>query len=137
VATTIYLDTSAAAKLFIAEVESPDLRQWFGSVAEPRLVSSVLLKVELIRLMRLIAPTAVQTAEQFIADRIDIVEITPPVIDDATTVPPARLRSLDALHLATALDLAESVDVVLTYDKVLVDAARSAGLAVAHPGATY
>src|SRR5262245_35270732 len=128
--TRIYLDTSAVAKLFIAERETPDLRQWLAGQPEPHLVSSALLGVELIRLLGLVSPAAVPAAEQFLANDVDIVEITPPVLVDAASVPPPRLRTLDAIHLATVLDLGESVDVVLTYDKLLVEASRSAGLTV-------
>lgn len=68
---------------------------------------------------------------------MDIVEITPPVLADAASVPPPRLRTLDAIHLATALDLGETVDVLLSYDKLLVEASRAAGLNVAAPGADF
>jgi predicted nucleic acid-binding protein len=135
--TRIYGDTSAVAKLFIAERETSELVDWLDEVAEPRLVSSALLAVELLRLLQLVNPTTVRSAEQFLATDIDIVEITPPVLDDAATVPPARLRTLDAIHLATALDLGVAVDVLLTYDKPLIDAARDAGLSVVFPGAAY
>ena len=135
--TRVYIDTSAVAKLFIAERETSELRHWLDEVSEPHLVSSALLAVELLRLLHLVNPVTVQSAEQFLATDIDIVEITPPVLDDATTVPPARLRTLDAIHLATALDLGAAVDVLLTYDKLLIDAARDAGLSVAFPGAPY
>lgn len=70
-------------------------------------------------------------------DDVDIVEITPPVLGDATTVSPPRLRTLAAIHLATALDLGASVDIFLTYDKVLIEATCAAGLTVAFPGASY
>jgi hypothetical protein len=133
----IYLDTSAVAKLFIAEQETPDLRQWLSQQAEPQLVSSALLGVELVRLLALVNPAAVSSAEQFLANNVDIVEITPPVLADAASVPPPRLRTLDSIHLATALDLRSSLDVVLTYDKLLVEAARATGLHVAFPGASY
>lgn len=135
--TRIYLDTSAVAKLFIAEQETPDLQQWIARQSEPHLVSSALLSVELIRLLELMNPAAVATAELFLATDVDIVEITPPVLEDAATVPPPRLRTLGAIHLATALDLGDSVDVMLTYDKLLVEASRAAGLPVAFPGAAY
>jgi predicted nucleic acid-binding protein len=136
-ATRVYLDTSAVAKLFVAEKETSDLRQWLSDLPEPPLlVSSALLGVELVRLLGLVSPTMVGAAESFLAADVDIVEITPPVLGDAASVPPPRLRTLDAIHLATALDLGESLDVMLTYDKLLVEAARTAGLVVASPGAT-
>lgn len=135
--TRVYLDTSAVVKLFIAEPETPDVQQWLSDLSKPHLVSSTLLVVELIRLLRLLNPATVTSAEQFLAADVDIVEITPPVLGDATTVPPPRLRTLDAIHLATALDLGASVDVFLTYDKPLIEAARAVGLTVASPGASY
>jgi predicted nucleic acid-binding protein len=132
--TTIYVDTSAIAKLFIAETETGDLQRWLTSQSEPRLVSSALLAVELLRLMRLVDQAAVGSAERFLIDDVDIVDILPPVLADAAVVEPVRLRTLDAIHLATARDLGPTVDVVLTYDRLLAEAARSAGLVVAAPG---
>ena len=133
--TTVYADTSAIAKHFIAERETADLRDWLGRLPEPRPVSSALLPVELLRLLQLVNSASVPLAERFLTTDIDIVEITPPILDDATTMPPPRLRNLDAIHLATALDLGASVGVLLTYDKLLIEAAGAAGLAVACPGA--
>jgi uncharacterized protein len=125
------------AKLVVAEKETPDRRQWLSSLPEPPLlVSSALLGVELVRLLGLVSPTMVGAAESFLAADVDIVEITPPVLGDAAGVPPPRLRTLDAIHLATALDLGESLDVMLTYDKLLAEAASAAGLVVASPGAS-
>ena len=131
----VYIDTSAAAKLFIAEPESPALRQWLGSLARPQLISSALLAVELIRVLSLARPAAIPAAERFLAEAIDIVEITPPVLADAVRIPPPGLRTLDAIHLATAFDLGQVIDVVLSYDRLLTTAARNAGLDAAHPGA--
>lgn len=131
----IYVDTSAVAKLFIAERETADLRQWLFDRDEPSLVSSALLGVELVRLLGLMQPKLVDAARTFLAEDVDIVEITPPVLEDATHVPPPRLRTLDAIHLATALDLEDALDVLVTYDKLLAEAAGAAGLAVASPGA--
>lgn len=133
--TKVYADTSAVAKLFIAERETTALRDWLGRLSEPSLVSSALLSVELLRLLRLVNPASVCGAERFLATNIDIVEITPPVLDDATKMPPPRLRTFDAIHLATVLDLGSSVDVLLSYDRMLIEAASGAGLVVACPGA--
>lgn len=132
--TRIYADTSAAAKLFVAEPETPDLRQWLSGQDEPSLVSSALLGVELIRLLRLTRPAALPDAERFLSTDIDIVQVIPTILADAARMPPPRLRTLDAIHLATALDLGSAVTVMLCYDKRLVQAARAAGLEVAHPG---
>ncbi|MGH3519126.1 MAG: PIN domain-containing protein [Haloechinothrix sp.] len=97
--TRVYVDTSEVAKLFIAGQETTELRKWLGELSDPRLVSSALLAVELLRLLRLVNPATLASAEQFLSTDVDIVEITPPVLDDAATVPPTRLRTLDAIHL--------------------------------------
>ena len=133
--TRIYADTSALAKLFISEPETSELRRWLVTMDEPSLVSSALLGVELLRLLGLALPAAVAPAERFLGTDMDIVEITPTVLADAARLPPPRLRTLDAIHLATALDLGSAVNVMLSYDKLLTRAARAAGIAVAHPGA--
>ncbi|WP_239307822.1 MULTISPECIES: type II toxin-antitoxin system VapC family toxin [unclassified Frankia] len=133
--TRIYLDTSALAKIFIAEKESSDLRQWLAEQEAPlRLISSALLAVELTRLLRLVSPVMLGPAESFLSTDVDLVQITPPLLADAARVPPARLRTLDAIHVATALDLKESVDFVLSYDKLLIEAVDAAGLTAASPG---
>jgi uncharacterized protein len=133
--TRVYVDTSAAAKLFVAEQESPALRRWLGSQPQPQLISSALLAVELIRVLSLARPAAIPAAERFLAQDVDIVEITPPVLSDAVRMPPPRLRTLDAIHLATAFDLGPVIDLVLSYDKLLTAAARNAGLETVQPGA--
>lgn len=130
----IYADTSAVAKLFIAEAETPDLRRWLAGQPQPRLVSSALLGVELIRLLGLAAPASVPAAGRFLVSDIDIIEVTPAVLEDAAILQPPRLRTLDAIHLATSIDLGGALDVMLTYDKTLAEAARLAGLVVASPG---
>lgn len=133
--TRIYADTSALAKLFISEPETSELRRWLVTMDEPSLVSSALLGVELLRLLGLALPAAVAQAERFLGTDMDIVEITPTVLGDAARLPPPTLRTLGAIHLATALDLGSAVNVMLSYDKLLTRAARAAGIAVAHPGA--
>lgn len=133
-ATRVYVDTSAAAKLFVAEQESPALRRWLASQPQPQLISSALLAVELIRVLSLARPAAIPAAERFLAQDVDIVEITPPVLSDAVRMPPSRLRTLDAIHLATAFDLGPVIDLVLSYDELLTAAARNAGLETVQPG---
>jgi predicted nucleic acid-binding protein len=132
--TRIYADTSAVAKLFVSEPETPGLRQWLSSQDEPSLVSSALLGVELTRLLRLARPAALPDADSFLSASVDIVQVTPTILADAAGVPPPRLRTLDAIHLATVLDLGSAVSVMLCYDKRLIQAARAAALTVAHPG---
>jgi uncharacterized protein len=131
----LYADTSAVAKLFIAETESSALRHWLSGYPDARLVSSEVLRVELRRLLCLVRPDSVDEADRFLANDIELVEIIRPTLTHAELIPPARLRALDAIHLATAFDLGPIVDVFVSYDRVLLDAARQAGFETAAPGA--
>src|SRR5438067_12994385 len=133
--TFIYLDTSASAKLFVREAETGNLRDWLSERTEPVLVSSSLMAVELLRLLRLLTPATAETAAEFLDQDVDLYTIQPHIREAATHAPPPRLRTLDAIHLATALDLEEDLDFLVTYDKRLAEAAREAGLQVVAPGA--
>ena len=62
-----------------------------------------------------------------------IVDLGRPVIERAAALPPVGLRTLDALHLATALAVGPT-DGLVAYDLRLLEAAAAAGLAVLHPG---
>lgn len=66
--------------------------------------------------------------------RLSLLPIDAQVIDHAASLPPASLRSLDAIHLATALSLGEDLGILIAYDERLVSAARESGLPVATPG---
>jgi predicted nucleic acid-binding protein len=66
--------------------------------------------------------------------RLSLLPIDQQVIDHAATLPPASLRSLDAIHLATALSLGDDLGILIAYDERLVSAARDSGLPVATPG---
>jgi uncharacterized protein len=132
--TWIYADTSAVAKLFLAEPESDPLRQWLATQRQPKLISSELLRVELLRLLALLAPAALGSAERFLAADIDLVEVTRPTLAHSERMPPRKLRTLDAIHLSTAFDFGPMLDWVLSYDKVLLASARNAGIDVASPG---
>jgi uncharacterized protein len=128
----VYADTSALAKLFIHEAESGALRRWLSNRTELRLVSSWLLVTELVRLIELVNPEAGIEVDEFL-EAVDLVDITTNLLERASEVKPRRLRTLDAIHLATALELRDSVSVFLSYNKRLLDAAGAAGLAVAAP----
>jgi predicted nucleic acid-binding protein len=74
-----------------------------------------------------------QTVDQ-ILDAIYLIEVTPAILDDAAAQDPPILRSLDAIHLATALSVGDPEIEVITYDGRFADAARANGLIVVHPG---
>lgn len=66
-------------------------------------------------------------------DRVEVIGIDDVVVESAGRLADPLLRSLDAIHLATALLIREDVDALLTYDERLAEAARAHGLAVASP----
>jgi uncharacterized protein len=65
--------------------------------------------------------------------RLEIVELTAAIAHRAAGLQPARLRTLDAIHLASAVTLSDEIEAFVTYDARLADAARAVGLRVAAP----
>ncbi len=126
-----YLDSSALVKLVVSEPESDALRRYLA-VRMDR-VSSALARVEVRRAVRRRDPseTTRRRADDVLA-RIALVAVDEPVLRTAASMQPDPLRSLDAVHLATALSLA-GLDIVVTYDQRLADAAVQHGLEVAAP----
>lgn len=128
----IYLDSAAVVKLVHAETESQALRDWLDERAETGWTSSSLVEVESFRALARHAPQSV-TRLPTILDLIDMVDMAPRIRILAQTVRPATVRSLDAIHLGTALSIRPGLTSFITYDKRLADAARTTGLPVAIP----
>lgn len=128
----IYLDSAAVVKLVHAESESEALRGWLDERVEIDWVSSVLVEVESFRALTRYAPEAVVRLHP-VLDLINLVELDTGIRILAQTVRPATVRSLDALHLATALRLGSQLTSFVTYDKRLANAAAVAGLRVDMP----
>ncbi|MGH3273234.1 MAG: type II toxin-antitoxin system VapC family toxin [Streptosporangiaceae bacterium] len=128
----IYLDSAAIVKLAHAEGKSQALRDWLDERAESGWVSSALAEVESFRALARNAPAAIARLAA-VLDLIDLVEIDAQVRTAAQAVQPAVVRSLDAIHLATALRLGHQLGSFVTYDKRLASAAAAAGLPVAIP----
>jgi predicted nucleic acid-binding protein len=126
----IYLDTSAFLKLVRDEAGSSALHGYIGERGD--LVSSTLLVVEARRGVLRRDPGKLPEVDVAL-DRVDVLEMTDAVIESASRLPDPLLRSLDAIHLATALLIREDVDALLTYDERLAQAARAHGLPVAAP----
>ena len=126
----LYLDTSALAKLVIDEPGSGELRSLLG---DHQLVSSSIAQVELIRAARRVGtPQHVRVAAQ-VLQTVSLVRTEGWVLARAATLDPPELRSLDAIHLATALRVRTELT-FLTYDRQLGQAARDLGLPVVSPG---
>jgi uncharacterized protein len=128
----IYLDSAAIVKLVHAETESQALRDWLDERAETGWTSSVLAEIESARELARYAPEAVVRLHP-VLDLIDLVELDPGIRILAQTVKPVTARSLDAIHLATALRVRPHLTSFVTYDKRLADAAQAAGLTVDVP----
>ncbi len=128
----IYLDSAAIVKLVHAEPESPALRLWLDKRAETGWISSVLTEIESFRALARYAPEAVSRLPA-VLDQIDLIDLDQRIRILARTVQPVTVRSLDAIHLGTALQSRPGLTSLVTYDKRLLDAARVAGLPVDSP----
>src|SRR3954451_19222919 len=128
----IYLDSAAVVKLVHAESESQALRGWLDERADTGWISSTLVEVELFRALARHAPEAVARLHP-VLDLIDLVDLDPSIRILAQTLRPVTVRSLDAIHLGTALRIRSRLTSFVTYDKRLADAATGAGLTVDMP----
>jgi predicted nucleic acid-binding protein len=128
----IAFDTSALVKLVLIEPESDALEDWLTSRSEQPWVASELCVVEVIRAVARAEPTAVEPARELLAG-LDLVPLSRPLLGQAAALRPPALRSLDAIHLATAAMLGAELEAFVAYDQRLVDAARYAGLPVLAP----
>ena len=128
----IYLDSAAIVKLVHAEAESAALRVWLGERADTGWISSVLAEIESFRALARYAPEAAARLPA-VLDQIDLIGLDAPVRILAQTVRPVAVRSLDAIHLGTALHSRQVVTSFVTYDKRLLDAALAAGLPAEAP----
>lgn len=126
----VYLDSSAVVKLVVYESESAAMLGWLK--AHPRRVSSALVRTEILRAVRRLEPGRLDRAMEVLRG------MTLQIIDDellmgAGRLDPVALRSLDAIHLATALRLADELEAIVTYDRRMIEGAKSLGLPVASP----
>ena len=128
----VYVDTSALVKLVVAEAETDALRHWILQDART-LVSCDLARTELMRAVRRVVPDRAVLARQ-VLDSITLVSLSPSVFDEAGRLDPADMRSLDAVHLAAALDLGDDLEGMVTYDERLAAAAAANGVIVLAPG---
>ncbi len=125
-----YLDASAFVKLVVAERETQSLKAALQGVV--RVVASEILEVEVLRASRRAGGDATSVRAQLAAVRL--LPLTGEIRTLAGELDPPSVRSLDAIHIATALSLRERLMGLFTYDQRMHSAARDAGLEVYAPG---
>jgi predicted nucleic acid-binding protein len=130
----IYLDASAMVKLVAAEQESPALIDWLNNRPDEHLATSAIGHIELIRVATRAGPAATATART-VAATVDSLVLTDAIAALAQTIPPVELRTLDAIHLATAHTHRRGLVAFCAYDRRLIEAAQSQDLPLVSPGA--
>jgi predicted nucleic acid-binding protein len=128
----IYLDTSALVKLVVAEDESQSLLSFLSARAGDSLFSAALARTELIRAVAPNGAQAIADARNLL-NRLDTVMLTRQLLDDAGTLLPLRLRSLDAIHLVAAQRAGDTLRAVITYDARMLSAAADLGISTVSP----
>ena len=126
-----YLDTSAAVNLVVVEKGIAALRRWLAT-REQRIFSSDLLCAELLRATQRAAPEQMAQARA-VLDSLILVTLSTAVCDRAAIFEPGLLRSLDALHLAAALEIGDELEAVVTYDRRMTEGSQALGIDVVAP----
>ena len=126
-----YIDTSAVVKLVTVETETAAMHEWIAATS-PELVTSELLRTELLRTAARIGIAGTLAIDEAL-NAIDFLPATTAVFDTAGRLEPVDLRSLDAIHLATALDLQDDCEGIVAYDDRLIRAAAAQGLTPRSP----
>ncbi len=128
----IYLDSSALVKLAVTEPETAGLARWLAGQPNLLHVSSIVIRVEVPRAVWRADPTALPESYRVIRRLVEV-ELTDEVLGRAASIRPAALRSIDAIHLASALSIRRELTAFVAYDKRLLAAARETGLSAASP----
>jgi len=127
-----YVDTSAALKLLAQETHSRAFARFYDENSRASWVSSVLLRIELIRAVGRVMPSALPEARDLLL-AFDYVAIDDEIVDAAMNEPDRMLRSLDAIHLSTARIFGPELRGLATYDDRLAAAATDAAIPIVAP----
>ncbi len=127
---SVYVDTSAIARMLLDEPDKPAIEQRLGDFQER--VASRLLRVELRRVGS--REGVLDRADDLLKD-ISLVAVDEGILAAAETLTPSTVTTLDAIHLATAVRLSKAgeLDALMTYDKRLAEGAREHGITVLSP----
>lgn len=125
-----YLDSSALVKLAVREPESTALRRHLRR--KRPLITSALSRTEVARALLPFGPGAVARGDDVLR-RLDVIRINDRILRAAGALLPLELRSLDAIHLATAIEIGADLARLCTYDERMAAAAADLGLTVVAP----
>lgn len=129
----IYFDSSALMKVVREEDETAPLREWLAAQPGVPVVTSELGRVEVLRAARRAGREVMAEARAVVGD-LDLVPLDRGVQDLAAEIGDPLLRTLDALHLASAVLLRDELTAFVAYDPRLLRAAQAAGLPATSPG---
>lgn len=128
--TVAYVDASALAKLVLDEPGSVAMRHWY--VETERALCS---RIGIVETRRAAGRRAHDPDHlEVILRSLEVVEFDSAIATRASAVAPTTLRTLDAIHIGSAVALGAAIDSFVTYDDRLADAARAIGLPVIRPG---
>jgi predicted nucleic acid-binding protein len=127
----IYLDASALVTLVTGRPYAHDLHEFLAQVPEMPMGTSTIGFIETVRTLDRVGsyPTAMP---DLLASFTEIL-LTDEIRDAAATIP-GPIRTLDAIHVASAQAIGDELAHLVTYDKRMLDVARSTGLPTAAPG---
>lgn len=125
-----YLDASALVKLAVREPESATLRRYLRR--KRPLITSALSRTEVARALLPFGPDAVVRGDDVLR-RLDVIRVNDRILRAAGALLPLELRSLEAIHLATAIEIGADLSRVCTYDERMAAAAADLGIAVVAP----
>ena len=127
-----YADTSAVIKLLVEETDSKAFAAFYDAHEDAEWVSSALLRIEVTRAVARAMPALLPEARDLLL-AFSSIAVDDDIVDGAMNEPDRGLRSLDAIHLATARILAPELDALVSYDDRLLRAAADAGLVTVAP----
>ena len=126
----VYLDSSALVKLVVRERESSALRRFLRE--EPDRLSCALARTEVLRAVRVEGAAAMERARRVLRG-IHLIRLDDAFLEAAGLLDPAIVRSLDAVHLAAAQQVAADLTALVTYDRRIAEAAVVLGFPVVSP----
>lgn len=127
----VYMDSSALMKLVFEEHETDALEAFLRD--RPLRLSNSLARVEVMRAVRTVGDKLVARHADDVLRAVELIAPDAGLLADAARLDPLTLRTLDAVHLATAVALMDDIDGMVVYDRRLAAAARDAGLEVFAP----